>query len=327
MPLPDLDNTQSMLLWGTNPTATSPAQAARIQRARNRGAKLIVIDPRKISLTAKADCWLRVKPGTDGELAMAMIHVLLAENLFDAEFARTWTNAPYLVRCDNNQLLTESDVRSGGDKTQSMVWDERDGIPVACAAKNISPALFGSFAISLADGASVECRPVLQLLKETATEYAPERSERITTVPAEDVRRAARLFATEKPSCYVTWVGLEQDRDAMQTNRAVCIFYALTGQYDRRGSNVVFAITPTNAITGREYLPKQNEVMRLGLAEHPLGPPRDSGIVQAARVYDAILTEKPYPVKALVAFGSDALLGHGEPLRGRAALESVEFYV
>ena len=38
---------------------------------------------------------------------MAMIHVLLEENLFDADFARAWTNGPFLVRSDNNQLLTE----------------------------------------------------------------------------------------------------------------------------------------------------------------------------------------------------------------------------
>ena len=47
IPLPDFDNTQCMLIWGINPPATSPAQAMRITRARNRGAKLIVIDPRK----------------------------------------------------------------------------------------------------------------------------------------------------------------------------------------------------------------------------------------------------------------------------------------
>ena len=125
MPLPDFDNTQCMLLWGINPTATSPAQAVRINRARNRGAKLIVIDPRKTTLAAKADCWLRVKPGTDGELAMAMIHVLLEESLFDAEFARRWTNGTFLVRSDNNQLLTEADLAAQGNSGAWMVWDER----------------------------------------------------------------------------------------------------------------------------------------------------------------------------------------------------------
>jgi anaerobic selenocysteine-containing dehydrogenase len=327
MPLPDFDHTRCMLLWGINPTATSPAQAVRVNRALNRGAKLIVIDPRKTTLAGKADSWLRVCPGRDGELAMAMIHVLLTENLFDEEFARRWTNASYLVRNDTGRLLTEADLQDDGRVDTFLVWDEHKKIAVNCAAAGVCPALYGSFAVRVSNGTTIQCRPALQLLKEAAAEFTPEISENITTLPAAEVRKAVRLFATEKPSCYCTWVGLEQDRDAMQTNRAVCIFYALTGQFDQRGSNVLFATTPTNTINGRELLPKENEMMRLGLAEHPLGPPRDTGIVQAARVYDAILTEKPYPVKALVAFGSDALLGHGDPLRGRAALESVEFYV
>ncbi len=113
----------------------------------------------------------------------------------------------------------------------------------------------------------------------------------------------------------------------MQTNRAVCIFYALTGQYDERGSNVLFATTPTNPINGRELLAKEQAKLRLGLDKHPLGPPADPGLVQAAEVYDAILTGKPYPIKAAVLFGTDPLLGHGDPLRGKAALEALDFYV
>ena len=147
MPLPDFDNTQCMLLWGINPTATSPAQAMRINRAKNRGAKLIVIDPRKTTLAAKADCWLRVKPGTDGELAMAMIHVLLEESLFDAEFARRWTNGAFLVRSDNNQLLTEADLAAEGKSNAWMVWDERSNSPVSYRADQakLLPHLFGTF--------------------------------------------------------------------------------------------------------------------------------------------------------------------------------------
>jgi anaerobic selenocysteine-containing dehydrogenase len=327
MPLPDFDHTRCILLWGINPTATSPAQAVRVNRALNRGAKLIVVDPRKTTLAGRADYWLRVCPGSDGELAMAMIDVLLTEKLFDEEFARRWTNAPYLVRNDTGRLLSEADLREAGQVDTWLVWDEQRKFPVNCAAADVSPALFGSFAVRLLNGTTLQCRPALQLLKEAAAEFTPEISEKITTVPADEVRKAVRLFATEKPSCYCTWVGLEQDRDAMQTNRAVCLFYGLTGQFDQRGSNVLFATTPTNPINGRELLPKEKDVTRLGLAEHPLGPPRDTGIVQAGRVYDAVLTEKPYPVKALVAFGSDALLGHGDPLRGKAALESLQFYV
>jgi anaerobic selenocysteine-containing dehydrogenase len=326
MPLPDFDQTQCMLIWGVNPPATSPAQALRVTRARRRGAKLIVIDPRKTTLAAKADCWLRVRPGADGELAMAMIHVLIEEKLFDEEFTRRWTNGSWLVRCDNNQLLTERDLQISGSTTAYMVWDEHDNAPVAIR-RNGAAALFGSFTVHLSDGTAVNCQPALQMLKDKAAAYAPEQSARITTVPPLDVIRAVRLFATEKPSSYCTWVGLEQDCDAMQTNRAVCCFYALTGQFDERGSNVLFATTPTHPITGRELLAKDKADRRLGIAQHPLGPPADPGIVQAAAVYQAILNERPYPIKALVLFGSDPLLGHGDPLHGKAALEAVDFYI
>jgi anaerobic selenocysteine-containing dehydrogenase len=157
--------------------------------------------------------------------------------------------------------------------------------------------------------------------------YAPERAEAVTWVPAGEVRRAVRLFATEKPSCYYTWAGLEQHADAMQTNRAVCIFYGLTGQFDQRGSNVLFTSTRTNPIEGPELLPREQAARRLGIAQRPLGPAADPGYVQAYEVYRAILTGQPYPVRALVAFGSDPLLGNGDPMTGQRALEALDFYV
>jgi anaerobic selenocysteine-containing dehydrogenase len=316
-----------MLLWGINPAATSPAQAARIHRARQRGAKLIVIDPRKTTLADKADCWLRIQPGMDGELAMAMIQVLIEENLYDREFARTWTNAPYLIRGDNGQLLTEHDLFAGGNSSAYAVWDERKSFAVHARQTSACAALTGQYEVTLANGKTIVCTPVFERLKTIADRYAPEQSAAITTVSAEEVRKAVRLFATEKPSCYCTWVGLEQDRDAMQTNRAVCCFYALTGQFDQQGSNVVFDAAKTNPIAARELLPRAMADVRLGVEKYPLGPQSDPGLVQAAEVYEAILTEKPYPVKAMVLFGSDPLLGHGDPLRGRAALQALDFYI
>jgi anaerobic selenocysteine-containing dehydrogenase len=327
MPTPDFDNAQCMLLWGINPAATSPAQATRISRARNRGAKLIVIDPRKTTLAEKADCWLRVKPGADGELAMAMLHVLIEEKLYDEEFTRAWTNAPYLVRGDTGQLLTERDLIDNGNPSNYVIWHERKCVPLTAQQDDAPAALTGAYEITLANGKTISCEPAFERLKKLAADFAPERSVTITTVPAEDLRKAVRLVATEKPSCYCTWVGLEQDRDAMQTNRAVCILYALTGQFDQRGCNVLFDTPKMNPINGRELLSKAMTPIRLGADKHPLGPQADPGLVQAAEVYDAILTEHPYPVKAMVLFGSDPLLGHGDPLRGKAALEALDFYV
>jgi anaerobic selenocysteine-containing dehydrogenase len=169
--------------------------------------------------------------------------------------------------------------------------------------------------------------PAFALLKELAAQYVPERSEAITWTPASDVRRAVRLFATEQPSCFFAWTGLEQHRDATQTNRAVDLFYALTGQIAQRGSNVLFATTSTNPVMGAKLLPQEQAARRLGLAERPLGSSAFPGLVPAYEVYHAILTGDPYPVKALVAFGGDLLLGRGDPLRGKTALEALEFYI
>ncbi len=331
-PRPDYDNARCILLWGFNPHASWPADAMRITRAKARGAKIIVIDPRKAGVVDKANIWLRVRPGSDGALALGMIHVLLEENLFDENFVREWTNGSFLVREDSQQLLTAHDLDLSGNPETFFVWDERSGGPVSYQADRgygqdgVEPSLSGTYQFTLVDGRVVTCHPAFQLLKELVAPYAPELSKELTWLSAGDVRRAVRMFAREKPSCYFSWAGLEQHSDAAQTNRAVCLFYALTGQFDSQGSNVLFARTPTNPITGGELLPKEQAFRRLGTAERPLGPPSIPGRAQPYDVYRAILTGQPYAVKALVAFGSDPLVGNGDPLRGKTALEALDFY-
>ena len=90
---------------------------------------------------------------------------------------------------------------------------------------------------------------------------------------------------------------------------------------------MTFAATPTQPINGSALLPDDKRDLRLGLADHPLGPPRDPGVVQHSNVYKAILEGAPYPVRAMVLFGTDILMGHVDPMRGKQALEALDFYV
>jgi anaerobic selenocysteine-containing dehydrogenase len=189
----------------------------------------------------------------------------------------------------------------------------------------VEPELRGAFSVALANGQIVACRPAFALLQELAAQYAPERSEALTGVSTADVRRAVRMFAAEQPSCFFGWTGLEQHGDAVQANRAVDLFYTLTGQFDQRGSNVLFANAAINRVMGFDLLPQKQAARRLGLSEHPLGPSRLPGNVPAYHIYRAILSGDPYPVKALVTFGSDLLLGRGDPMQGKAALETLDF--
>src|SRR5271170_3139965 len=261
-----------------------------------------------------------------------MIHVLIEEKLYDEAFVREWTSGTFLVRDDTNRLLTAQDISPSASAQSYVVWDETRDAPIVYAPdrgyaeSGVKAALVGRFSCRLVDGSAAWCRPAFALLAERAAEYRPERSEEVTWVPADLVRRASRLFATEWPSCYFTWAGLEMHSNAMQLNRAVCCFYALTGQYDAPGSNVLSAFTPSRMVEGLELLPKQQAAKRLGLKDHPLGPPNDPGHVQARAVYDAILTGHPYKVRALVCFGSDPLLGQGDVARGKEALTALEFY-
>ena len=84
IPTPDLANSKTFLLWGHNPSATSLILAHDIAAARARGMKTVVIDPRRIGIGARADMLLQPRPGTDGALALAMIHCFLDEGWYDA---------------------------------------------------------------------------------------------------------------------------------------------------------------------------------------------------------------------------------------------------
>ncbi len=77
-----------IVIWGKNDRNTAPGAAEAILHARRQGARLIVIDPVKTSWAQMADIWLQIKPGHDGQLAMAMINEIIVNGLYDADFVR-----------------------------------------------------------------------------------------------------------------------------------------------------------------------------------------------------------------------------------------------
>ncbi len=90
--LPDYDYPPAcIVIWGINPHATFTPDYEHIKGAVNRGARLVVIDPRKINLARRAELWIRPKPGSDIALALGMINVVINEKLFDKDFVANWT--------------------------------------------------------------------------------------------------------------------------------------------------------------------------------------------------------------------------------------------
>jgi anaerobic selenocysteine-containing dehydrogenase len=328
--MPDFARAGCLLLWGYNPSIARLAHATAAVAARKRGARLVVVDPRRAGLANKADLWLRVRPGSDGALALGIAGVMIDRGWYDRGFVRDWTNGPLLVRSDTGNLLTERDLLPDGREGVYLAWDEAAERPVPYnpatgryESSGASPAVFGEYAVSTAAGDLV-CRPAFQLVADLCRRHSPEMVEETCWVPRDQVEAAARLLWETRPVAFYAWSGVEQHTNVTQFHRALGLLYALTGSYDAPGGNVLFPAPPAANVTGRELPPPRRRA--LGFDERPLGP-AGFGFTTTDELYHAIECGEPYPVRALVGFGANLLLAHAEPRRGRAALAALDFYV
>ncbi len=80
-----------VLLWGTNTLTSNPHLWPFVLRARERGAKIVAIDPIRTRTAAQCDEWLAIRPGTDAALALGMMHVMFAEGLEDRDYLERYT--------------------------------------------------------------------------------------------------------------------------------------------------------------------------------------------------------------------------------------------
>ncbi len=82
----DTTKTDLFFMIGSNPDTSHPTIGLRIHQAVDRGAKLIVIDPRRTRLADRADHWLSIQPGTDVAFLNGLMHIIVAEELWDKRF-------------------------------------------------------------------------------------------------------------------------------------------------------------------------------------------------------------------------------------------------
>jgi anaerobic selenocysteine-containing dehydrogenase len=336
--MPDYAHTGCIVYWGFNPAVCWPAQAQEATRAIKRGAKLVVVDPRRAGLAGRADQWLRLRPGTDGALALGIAGAMIAAGWYDHDFIAQWSTGPFLVRGDNGRFLTEADLQQGGAADRLVAWDEDAGFPAVYDPQTrqypVPPgavALFGEFEAATLQG-PVKCRPAFDLYAALCREYPPERVAEICGVPAPQVEATAKLLHENGPVSFYAWSGVGQNTNATQTSRALFLLQTLTGSLDAPGGNVYFTKPRLNNILGTELLPASQRAKALGAAERPLGPARN-GWATEFDLYRAILraqpypTAQPYPVKGLVSFGSNLLLSRPGQETAREALEKLDFYV
>ena len=329
---PDFERTGCLLLWGHNPSTTYLAQATAVTETLGRGAALVVVDPRRAGAAARANQWLRVRPGTDGALALGLAGVMIERGWYDRAFVRDWTNGALLVREDTGRLLAASDLSPAGHPGHHVAWDRGAARPVAYdpiagrfVEQIVDPALTGPVACRAGDE-TIACVPAFEAYAALCRRFPPARVEAVTGVPAAQIVETARLLWERRPVSYFHWTGLEQHTNASQTVRALSLLYALTGCWDAPGGNVRPARPAVNDLGPLSLLTDRQRARAIGLAERPLGPARQ-GWVTGPDLYRAILHGTPYPVRGVMGFGANLLLSQPGGAVARAALERLELLV
>jgi anaerobic selenocysteine-containing dehydrogenase len=331
-PMPDLEHAGGILFWGYNPTLSRLSHATATLAAMRRGARLIVVDPRRVGLANKADLWLRVRPGTDAALALGIARVMIERGWYDREFVRDWTNGPLLVRADTGRLLTERDLSSAGSARRFVAWDAAAGRPLVYdpatlryERDGVEPALLGGYTVRTEAG-ETRCRTAFELTLESCRRHPAESMLATCGIAGDQVEQAARLLWESRPIAYYAWSGVEMQSNATQIARAIALLYTLTGSFDAEGGNVLFPSVPAPNVGGDELISPEQRAKALGARERPLGPGRFENVT-SDEVYRGILDRQPYPVRGLVGFGANLLLSHADGGRGRAALAALDFYV
>ncbi len=187
-------------------------------------------------------------------------------------------------------------------------------------------------------------------LRAHVADYAPELVSGITGVPADDIRKAARLFASASTAALLSGRGIDQlGRNTQATHRSIGILRAITGNVDRPGSCIISEMpdfTSEVELELSDLLSPAQRAKNLNrghlLLQTPEGydrvravteqhgkrlPERYLTSVHPDLVMKAMLEGDPYPVRAMFVMGSNPLLTQADTTRMHAALSSLDLLV
>jgi anaerobic selenocysteine-containing dehydrogenase len=262
----DFEHAELIVVWGANPvySAAPMGNLKRILDAKERGAKLVVIKPEMQPDAAKADIWVPIRPGTDGALALAMLNVIINEQLYDKGFVSRWCY--------------------GFDKLVPHVQ-----------------------------------------------KYTPEWAEPITGLPADQIREVARLYGTARSACILAGNAFDQTVDSNNAVRAVAILIAISGNLDRPGGNIVSTgstMPMPKSVHLRERYTQEWVDKLVGPEIASCFQPFMEGTTSAYyRCLDSVLNEEPYPIRTIIAPGTQPTVITRGSKRVVEALKKLEFFV
>jgi anaerobic selenocysteine-containing dehydrogenase len=188
----DTENARCILVWGRNPHESCVQVGRQIADLKDKGTKLIVIDPRATLLAKKADMHAQPRPGSDCALALGMMNVIISEELYDKEFVDSWT-----VGFDK---LADHVQRYPPHEVEKLTWVPAETIKAIARMYAITrPACImqGTNALEQHAAGAQNCRAIVILQALTGNIDVPGGYVRIPRVDQNELRLPKML--KEKP--------------------------------------------------------------------------------------------------------------------------------
>ena len=289
----------SLVLWGTDPSNSSVATGGRALaelRAREKGLKTVVIDPRMTMDAAKAEVWLPIRPGTDAALLMAWTKWIIDNKKYDEDFCTNWTNMPYLVNPETRLTLKPTECGLEGTDKDYVIWDPAQNKPVVLEYpmnEGVKPPLFGSYEI---DGKQYPTGG--QLLKESVDEFTLAKAAEICWLDEGQIEKALEIYTTGQ-SGIMQGVPIDQYEQSQQCALGALNLEYLMGNVQKPGA-MLQSFKPCPA---RDQIPntprflhKDKMLKRLGVQEHKGLLDWDMAFIPA--VFKAMKDGDPYQIHA-----------------------------
>jgi len=279
--------TKMVVHWGRNAHEGGPSSWNSFCKAKKAGMKTMVIDPRFTEPSRQAARWVQIWPGTDAALALGMINIIIEEGLYHKDFVQKYTSG----------------------------FDE---------------------------------------LKKRAGSFTPSRVAEITGLSADAVQETARFYAAHQPSSMTIGVAPEHSApNGIQAIRAINVLRAIVGSIDVEGGDLISGpcpgFVPDVCLEANEALSPEQRRKQIGsdrfrflgyrgweLIEAQMckvwGERHSAAVnlhsaAHAPSVFRAMITGKPYPVKALLVSCSNPLLSYANTKKVYQALLATELLV
>lgn len=320
---------KAFVCWGTDPSYSCPAGGGKaLAKLRARGVKSVVIDPRLTPDAARADVWLPIRPGTDVALMLSWINYILAHDLYDHDFVMKWTNLPYLVNTKTKMFVRPNELFEGASPKDYVVWDKKTNQPQILEYPwndALDPQLDGIFNFK-----GQEYKTGFTLLKEQAVPFTIEKAAEICWLDPKKVEEAIKIFA-DGPAGISLGVATDQFPNSVEAAMGSVILNSLMGYVEKPGTMMQRfpsgGTAPAGSLAPRAQhcLPFEQLKKRLGGIEYKGLLQWDAGSPTA--ILDAILTEKPYPLKVWIERSGNKFGVLGNASSWEPAMKKLDFIV